>query len=366
MNVKISNYDLNKCYIGCFSFDYETDQFLLEKDLNIVSYEDGKLIIKNENKQYLIDEEYQDFFEEREEFDVIEIYDNGYVQLLYSRKSDDNTLFITPKCNSNCIMCPSSDYSRREGEAVSKEELLDIVRYYPNTVKHITITGGEPFLIGEELFDVLRYLKDNLNESEYLILTNGRIFCLDKYVKKLVEAIPERTTLAIPIHSFCAEKHDAITRSNGSFDQTLSGISKLIAAGVTIEIRIVVSKLNYEDVYETAKMIAKYFKGAYCVNFIGLEMLGNAAKYNDKVWIGYREAFESIKEAIDYLMMSGINVGIYNFPLCSVDKRYWMITKKSISDYKIKYPEECERCSIKKRCGGIFAGSLMLFFVIIQ
>ena len=36
------------------------------------------------------------------------------------------------------------------------------------------------------------------------------------------------------------------------------------------------------------------------------------------------------------LIANGINVGLYNFPLCSVPKAYWGLYKKSISEYKIR------------------------------
>ena len=59
-------------------------------------------------------------------------------------------------------------------------------------------------------------------------------------------------------------------------------------------------------------------------------------------------------------MTHGIDVKLYNFPLCMVDEGYWSIAAKSISEYKIQYPCECEACTVKEICGGFFGSTLHL------
>ena len=48
---------------------------------------------------------------------------------------------------------------------------------------------------------------------------------------------------------------------------------------------------------------------------------------------------------------------LYNYPLCLFDRKYWYCYRNSISDYKIRYFEECEKCTEKSRCGGFFAST---------
>lgn len=254
-------------------------------------------------------------------------------------------------------MCPSGDYSRREGIIPEYDEILELVRHYPTAASHITITGGEPFMFREPMFRVLSYLRENLCETEFLILTNGRIFCLNRYVEQLIHSIPRYTTLAIPLHGSTQELHDSITRAEGSFMQTLSGITKLLAARITVELRIVVSRLNYGDLENIARLIVDQIPGIYTVHFIGLEMLGNAAVNSKAVWLPYREAFNAARPAIDLLIAAGINVALYNYPLCAVDHAYWPLCKKSISEYKRNFPAACQVCVYNHICGGVFAGS---------
>lgn len=89
-------------------------------------------------------------------------------------------------------------------------------------------------------------------------------------------------------------------------------------------------------------------------------MTGNAAKNKNRVWISYPDAFRASKKAIDLLIGAGIDVELYNFPLCAVDKMYRSLCEKSISDYKIRYTERCEKCCQKDACGGMFAGTVRL------
>ena len=70
------------------------------------------------------------------------------------------------------------------------------------------------------------------------------------------------------------------------------------------------------------------------------------------------EAFKAIELAIKKLLVAGIDVSLYNFPLCCVKKGYWTICEKSISKHKVRFLDECDNCVVKALCGGIFAGSI--------
>lgn len=63
-------------------------------------------------------------------------------------------------------------------------------------------------------------------------------------------------------------------------------------------------------------------------------------------------SFQKAKTAIEILVTSGIDVQLYNFPLCAVEHDYWRLAAKSITEYKIRYMEACDECSVKPICGG--------------
>ena len=293
-------------------------------------------------------------------YDVFEIWRNGAFIRKYDDSSDDNYFFITGKCNSNCVMCPSPEYSRKASNTIDLTYLLKLAKHIPSDVRHMTITGGEPFLIGEEIFVFFQYLKEKFEETEFLILTNGRVFAIQKYLHRFCETVPNYSILAIPIHGSSAYVHDSITRSKGSFVQTKIGLKRLLKKGFPIEIRVVVSKMNIYDLCNIAKLIIDEFKDIEYVSVIAMEMTGNARTNKERVWISYKKSFQYIADAVRILIENGVDTRLYNFPLCTVDKPFWALCKKSISNDKVRFAKNCDHCRYKSACGGVFAGTLQL------
>lgn len=359
MIIKISEYD-NTYRVVSLAQKPESRKFFENASLDYMYIDNERLFIKPENYSFEISPTEREALSSCSDFDVFEIFAGGHAYRYYNCQSLDNAILITNRCNSNCIMCPTAESVRRKNENYNANELINIVKHFPSDAVHITITGGEPFLIKNEMFILLEFLKENFLNTDFLLLTNGRAFCSKEYTDLFFKTAPENLTLGIPLHGSTEQVHDRITQSPGSFMQTFSGLKHLSALGAKIELRIVISKLNSEYIYEIAELIAANFKNVFCVKFIGLEMTGNAAKNKDLVWIDYPTAFSKSRAAIDLLVKSGIDVGIYNFPLCAVDKNYWNICEKSISDYKIRFSPLCENCAVKDACGGIFSGTIRL------
>ena len=288
------------------------------------------------------------------EDDVLSIDERGIVYEQYRASSDDNAIVCTLQCNSNCIMCPCSERSRRESRLCSFEDLQELLRYIPKSARFLTITGGEPTLLKEDFFSLMSALRGGYDETGFLLLTNGRAFGDYRFAKRFAACMPDNMRVGIPLYGYNETAHDRITQTKGSFQQTVIGIQNLLHYGVETEIRVVLTKQTIDAIDGIAAYIIKYFPGIACVNLMGLEMMGNAAKNRELVWLPYRQIFEKSKCAVKRLIVNGIDAKLYNFPLCAVDKSYWEICAKSISDYKVDYSGECEGCDVKEICGGVF------------
>lgn len=339
------------------TWDKSRVQSYLNSSFNIFLVNGNIVNLIPEGVDFDISDEEADYLCGLGEESCIEINPNGRIVCGFGIKKD-NTLYITDKCNSNCIMCPMAEVIRRNGHTIPTQVLMDLVRYMPSQMEHITITGGEPFYIKEDLFKILDALKNRNKAQNYLLLSNGRVFSNHDYCDRFAESVPENFLVGIPLHGPDSDIHDLISQSPGSFSQTTKGISNLLATkSMSIEIRIVVNKINAPYLIDLADFIIKKYKGINSVKFMGMEMLGNAILNSDKVWIPYEDAFSYIKPAIDLLVKNGIDVAIYNFPLCFVAPQYWNIARNSITAYKIKYSELCNDCKEKSACGGMFAGT---------
>ena len=333
---------------------------LLNQGKNVLFHDTDKCYLYPDNTFFFIDSEENEKLNILCEEDVLQFRDNGVGFVFYSSEADDNTIVPTCVCNSNCIMCPIPENVRRNSDILNIDFLLLQAKHIPKGAKHITLTGGEPFVLGKDIFILLKYIRDELPYTSLQILTNGRIFASKAYFNELINSIPSNLEIGIPIHGASKDVHDYITSAPGSFDQTIIGIKRLIARGIKVELRIVVSKLNVAYIKDIASLIVKEFPKVNSVKIMGLEMLGNAAVNMESVWLPYQDAFDKSEDAINILLSTGIDVAIYNFPLCVVPKKYWGIYKRSIGESKTKYLTECEKCKEKAVCGGFFSGPIRL------
>lgn len=364
MMLKFNKYDKGY-HIASFAKSVESVKKMISMGYQIVYLNENRLEFYPEQWNFELEEDECEAFKQLGEYSVLEFGKTG-VYVYYNSQSADNALFITNKCNSNCIMCPTSDTARKISEIELIDNLLKISSQIPSDADHITITGGEPFLLKKDIFKLFNYLKCNLNQVEYLLLTNGRALSDREYFELFKENVPDNIMVGIPIHGYNEETHDGITRAAGSFKQTIKGLKNLLTTKIRVEIRIVVSKLNITFLDKIVELIATELKGVYTVKFIGLEMLGNARINKEVVWVDYKESFDYMKNPIKHLVLNGINVGIYNYPLCCVDKGYWFLCENSITDYKIRYVSECEGCTKKDACGGMFSGTYRLMEGIVE
>ena len=325
---------------------------LFVSDKEIHRFPGNKLITKDE---VVIDK-----LKKCHNFDVFELCDDGNLIQFYDDKSGDTLFFVTEKCNSNCIMCPSPEAARKRGLSVSIDKMIAIASHMPSDTPHVTITGGEPFLAGKDLFRLLYFFRDKFEKTEFLILTNGRIFALREYCDLLFDSIPNHCIIAVPIHGSDDEKHDSITQTPGSFKQTIIGLKRIQKKGIRTEVRIVVNKKNINDIEAIARLIADSLNKVNYVSIMAMEMTGSAFINTKDVWIPYRDTIPSIRKAVRVLMQAGIDVRLYNFPLCVVDNELRTLCYKSISEWKRKYASCCDECTLRDSCGGLFRGSYLL------
>ena len=359
MIIRIDKYNIGRKIVS-LALSKEVEEDLKKSDLDVLLLEKDSIYFWKDNIRIPITSQIYDRFSYCDNYDVFQIDDKGNAYLYYNNELDDNVFMITSKCNSNCIMCPTGSYIRKNGNDADMDELRKIIRHIPLDPRHFTITGGEPFLIGKQIFPFLRALKDKFRYTEFLFLTNGRALSIPEYATMFNETAPLDMMIGIPIHGHNEFVHDGITRTPGGFQQTVKGISNLLNCNRKVEIRIVVSMLNYKYIYDIAEIIIEKFPTVSSVKIMGMEMTGSASINREKLWISYRDAFQASKGAIDDLIINKIDVALYNFPLCAVDKAYRMLCKKSITNYKIRFAGACEECNIKDACGGLFIGSFRL------
>ncbi len=186
-----------------------------------------------------------------------------------------------------------------------------INRYAKQGYETITFTGGE-VTIRPDFLELAEFVKmQGMNVS---IQSNGRLFTDRDFARKIIEIDPN-LSLTIPIHSHKEEIHDKITRVNGSFRETVSGISNLVRFGCkNVSIKTVVYRINYKDIEDIVHLAKKL--GAKQLNISTPQMNGNPYIDWKNMVTRHREIAPYVKKAIDKGLETGLPVKYDAIPFC--------------------------------------------------
>jgi len=295
--------------------------------------------------------------EHLEEDDIVYIGEDGNVKTLYRVNSFFNTLVVTERCNSNCLMCSQPPKDKNDIPRLY-EIYSKAIPLIPKDCFELTISGGEPTLMGELFFKLLDQITTQLPNTELHILTNGRIFAWQQWANRLAEVNNPRLMLGIPVYSDYYQVHDYIVQAKDAFNQTIIGLHNLARYQHRIEIRIVLHKQSIPRLTRLAKYIYKNLPFAEHVTFMGLEYTGYTPHNIDALWIDPYHYQNELEESVEFLASQGMNVSIYNAQLCTLPENLWKYSKKSISDWKNDYLPDCKVCDKLQDCGGLFTWNL--------
>lgn len=291
------------------------------------------------------------------EGDIIAAHSDGAVHTLYRQASKHNFLLFTERCNSNCLMCSQPPRNRND---IDYYYWLyrELIPQMPKDCSEIGITGGEPTLMGNMYFSLLEELQVHLPETEVHCLTNGRSFAWRNVADRLGSMQYHKLMLGIPLYSDYYQQHDYIVQAKDAFYQTMQGLYNLAVHGQRLEIRIVLHQQTIPRLTKLARFIYKNLPFVEHVAFMGLEHQGYTPHNINKLWIDPVNYMEQLRGAVEYLSESGMRVSIYNSQLCLLPESLWKFNKRSISDWKNIYLDECNACSLKQECGGLFASAI--------
>ena len=284
------------------------------------------------------------------EGDVVLIEKNGSISKLYDSTSSHNAIFATEKCNHRCIMCPQPPIEKEENKTQFNLKLIQLL---DRKITNIGITGGEPTLIGDDLFLLINKIKTNLPEASITILSNGVQFANKEYALKLALYNCKNLQIDIPIFSDISSIHNHIVGAK-TFYKTVQGLYNLALFKQRIGIRIVIHKLTYKRLPQLSAFIYHNFPFVTQVAFMQMETTGMAKENLTSLWIDPYDYNKQLEEAVLYLSDRKMNPCIYNAQLCILPPSIRSFAQQTISDWKDIYLPECTDCTLKAKCGGFF------------
>jgi len=174
-------------------------------------------------------------------------------------------------CNNSCRFCVQGN-KRNKFKDLSSREVKERLKKAREFSDEVVFTGGE-VTIRRDLVSLVSFA-NKLGFSLIQIQTNGRMLAYDALVAELVEA--GATEFSPALHGHCAQLHDYLTRSPGSFDQTVAGLDNLAARGLPVITNTVITRSNFRHLEAIAMLLIQ--RGVTQYQFAFVHALGSALK----------------------------------------------------------------------------------------
>jgi His-Xaa-Ser system radical SAM maturase HxsC len=293
-------------------------------------------------------------FAELGEGDVLGIHpQSGRVRVLYRRSSRHNFFLVTERCNNYCLMCSQPPKKVDDGWLI--DEIAETLTLVDPATPALTFTGGEPLTEWQRFIGLLELARDVLPDTALHVLSNGRAFSSPEVANAWAAVRHPKLSVGIPIYAAVDHIHDYVVQAKGAFDETVLGVLRLKDRGQRVEIRIVLHAITAPRLRETCSWIGRNLPFVDHVALMGMEHTGFVIANSDKLWIDPIDYQEQLKAGVDVLSTVGVNVSVYNLPLCVLDPSIRPFAVQSISDWKNAYLEACEACSARGDCAGFFS-----------
>jgi radical SAM protein with 4Fe4S-binding SPASM domain len=231
-------------------------------------------------------------------------------------------------CNNNCKFCVQA-HNRHLGNKTTeqiKQELLEARK----TCSEVVFTGGEP-TIRPDILELVSYAK-KLGFKTIQIQTNGRMLAYKKFCERLIDA--GATEFSPALHGHIPELHDSLTRSKGSFFQTIKGIKNLRELGQFILTNTVVVKQNYRFLEQISRLLLQLKVNQYQLAFV--HPIGNAYTNYNEVVPRMSDAAPYIKKALQIGIDAGINVMVEAVPYCMMQNYEEYLSEHYIPETQIR------------------------------
>lgn len=289
--------------------------------------------------------------------DILFIEPNGKATKIYDPLSSTNSIFLTERCNSNCLMCPQPP---REDDVFNWVDIaLKSIPLMNPATEFLGITGGEPTLEWDALMQVIKACRQYLPDTTIQLLSNARILKDYSKAEELADVGEDTLFVGVPLYSDIDSIHDKLCGSKGAFWDCIEGLYNLARAGIFIELRIVITKTNYERLPQFAEFVYRTMPFIGRVAFMAIEPIEKALDNIEYIWIDTLDYTDQLEQSIKILWRRKMCVSLFNHQLCVLPPSLWALARKTISEWKNVYNNECQNCIEKENCGGFFHSAMI-------
>jgi len=287
-------------------------------------------------------------------------------------------------CNNGCAICPRSG-AGAEFAALAKGPL--------DGAGPLVVHGGEPTLHPE----LLGLIERARGEGRPVVLdTNARAFALEG--RALATARVGLAHAVVTLHGAREGSHDFLTRTPGSFRQTVAGAMRLRAAGVRLTVRLLITRSTVHELQAMATTALGLGPAAVRFSWARMEPrldgaafvrgrtfvhgqeepaiavhptpAGDPGGYDPgREWLVPRYALgvEPLAAAVRVVQKVGRPVVVDGVPACLLPAGVAAAPTgpacyaPGAAAVATRYPEPCDGCAARARCLGVPSGYLARF-----
>ena len=184
---------------------------------------------------------------------------------------------LTSHCNLRCKHC--YNYSGEDNtikDHMTPEKWIEFSKYIVKNgvIFECIISGGEPLLLGEDLFRIMDILHED--GTFFLLITNGFLLDSEK-VKRLSKY--RYHWLQVSIDGADAQTHDKFRQREGSWQRAIDGAFMVSSAGIPLTIAHSVTPYNLKDIDKMCDLA--YYLGASNIILGEINLSGRTSENRD-------------------------------------------------------------------------------------
>lgn len=264
-------------------------------------------------------------------------------------------------CNNNCLFCMLGDNYKKFGKR-GKEKIINDLKESAGKCDILTFCGGEP-TIHEDILELVKIAK-KIGFKELHMQTNGRMLRYAKLCKGLIAFGVDSFTVSL--HSSEEEKGDFLSKTPGSFKQTVNGIKNVKKFGAKVITNTVISKKNYQDIFNIV-----LFALSLKVDQIQLVFIRPRGKANTNFNLlvpSLKKIIPYVSQALKYCNNKKIPILVEGIPLCLIPSFEKNIAENYMPEVELKSENirpsknnirkvkfsKCKKCKKYYSCEGIW------------
>jgi MoaA/NifB/PqqE/SkfB family radical SAM enzyme len=273
-------------------------------------------------------------------------------------------VYLENSCNNNCISCMLLNV-RAKLKAISFASYKNIIDSAKKNKKfnRLTLSGAEITKL-DNLPLLIRYAKNSSLFNHIQLQSNGRNFSNLNYCKKIISA--GANEFFISVLGDTTIVHDCLTRTKGSFDQTMHGLRNLNKLKTNLIPNTVITNFNYKSLPRIVELMSA-FNSVKKIHFWNYVPMQESDKYNLMANIKLVQPYllQAIKKSISAdilpivkhypscLLRKFYGYSIKSYETVIIDDLFWKELAKN--RWQCVYYNICRYGKSENRCDGLSA-----------